>query len=129
MASPETLPRPPIMLLDKPPRQLGIERQLPRSTKLVEDLEKFRFVRTAQQHLVLDTSQERFISQLLGLQISREDEKRLERDRHLTAGVERQIIHAAFHGDNPAVEHFGRSAALASEIVDQVDAVVGFHLI
>ena len=63
-----------------------------------------------------------------GIQVGGEDQEGFERRGHLAAGEEAQVIDAALHGHDPAVQHFGGSGALAAEVVDQVDAVVGLEL-
>ena len=65
---------------------------------------------------------------LVRAQVGREDQEGLKRHRHLAAGLEAQIIDVPLHRHNPAIQDFGRGRALAAEVVDQVDAVVGLQL-
>src|SRR5437763_1838892 len=77
---------------------------------------------------IIVSPQEGLITQLLRLQVRREDQERVERSFHFAAGVKRQIIHSPLHRDNPAVQHFGGARFLAAKVVDQINSVVGLKL-
>ena len=82
----------------------------------------------AQQHLVLNAAQERLVAEIARVEVGGEDHERLEGRGHLAAGHEAEIVDAALHGNDPAVQDLRRSRDLAAEVVDEVDAVVGLYL-
>ena len=64
----------------------------------------------------------------LGIEVGGEDQQLLKRHLDLFAGVQGQIIDAAFEGDDPAIEQIVGIDPLAAEVVDDQGAAVGFHL-
>src|SRR5689334_19848021 len=102
MAPAEGLASDDVVLLDEALDQFRSAFQLFRLGETRENLRKFRLFGAAQKHLVLDTAQKRFIAQLVRTQVGRENKKRLERNRHLSARMEAQIIDVPLHGDDPA---------------------------
>ena len=85
MAAAERFAGAPVVFLDKTVNQAFRVRQFPGLAELPEDCFELLFVRAAQQHLVLNAAQKRFIAQLFRLQVGRKDQEGLERNRHLAA--------------------------------------------
>ena len=106
--------------------QALVVRKLSGFAEAPEDGCELVLVRAAHQHLVLNAAEKRFVAQLVRFQIGGKDQEGFERNRNLAAAVEFQVVHAPFHGNNPAVQHFGGRALLAAEIVDQVNSIIGF---
>src|SRR6185436_14306455 len=79
-------------------------------------------------NLVVDTPQEGFVGQVGGLQVGGEDHHQLERDLKLASVPQREVIDAPVQRNDPAVQQVARRHELAPAVVDQQNAVVGFHL-
>src|SRR5579862_4256131 len=104
-------------------------RQFFRGTEPSEDAGEFTLVRTPHEHFVLNPAQEGFVSQLVGFEVGGKDQECLKRNCHFPAAEKFQVVHAPFHGNDPAIEHLGGTAQLASEVVNQINAVVGLQLV
>src|SRR5438067_961508 len=89
----------------------------------VENPPVFLAARGEQLDLVLDPAQERPVHQIGRLQIGREDQQHVERQREARAGIELQIIDLVLHRHDPAIEQIVGTEFLAAEIVDQQHAV------
>src|ERR1700722_12573113 len=126
MAAAERLSAFPIVLIDEPRDQAVVVHQIFRFAESLEDSRELALVRAAQQHLVLNAAQERFIAQLFRILIGRKDQKTFEGPRDLATAHEFQITPPPFHGNNPAVQYLSGSALLAAKVVDQINPVVGF---
>src|SRR5207253_509231 len=94
----------------------------------LEDLRELLVGRRVEADLERDAAEERFVDQVLRLEVRREEDELVERDLDLLAGVEREEVHALFQRDDPAVEEVLRAALLAAEVVDEEDSAVRLEL-
>ncbi len=78
--------------------------------------------------LGLDAPQERLVDQGLGVEVGRERHHHVEGNLDLLAARECQDVDVAIERDHPAVEQLLGTDALAPEVVDDEQAVVGLHL-
>src|SRR3989304_2070527 len=78
--------------------------------------------------LILNAAQEGFVGESGRIEIGGEDNEEVKGKIEFFAAGEGQEIHAAVEGDNPAVEKFFRADALAAEIINDEDAIIGLHL-
>src|SRR6185437_2290396 len=128
MAAPEPFAGVEIVLGNKCVHECDRRLQSLRLAKSAEYGAELFCVGAAQQHLVLNSAKEGFVSQLVRREISGKNQKGLEGDRHLSAIQERQIVYPALHRNNPSVEDFRGGSFLPHEVVNQVDSIVCFQL-
>ena len=76
----------------------------------------------------MDPAQERLLDQLLGIDVGRDDQQHVERNRELGPGVQREEVEPLLERHDPAVEQVARRHPLAAEVVDDEDAAVRLHL-
>jgi hypothetical protein len=74
----------------------------------------------------VDAAQKCLIRQLRWIQIGGEHHHHLERDAQLLPVLQAQVVDAPVQRDDPAVQQIARRDHLASEVVDNQNAVVGF---
>src|SRR5215212_3552113 len=94
----------------------------------LEDARVFLERRIVDRNLVRDAAQERFVGELLRVEIRREYRQHVERNLEFLAGVQRQVVDAALQRNNPPVEQVVGPHALTSEVVDEKDPAVGLQL-
>ncbi len=76
----------------------------------------------------MNAAQERFVDEILRLDVGRKDHQRHERQIELLPRLQRQEVDAAFERHDPAVQQLARRARLPAEIVDDQHAAVGDRL-
>ena len=78
--------------------------------------------------LVAEAAQESLVGDVLRAQVGREHEDQVERHLEVMAPARHERVLPRVHRHDPAVEQHGRLDALAAEVVDQQEAVVGLEL-
>ena len=99
-----------------------------RGGALHEDVLVLVHVRREHPDLVGDAAEEGGIHQVRRLQVGREEDQLVERDREAFAGVELEVVDAAFQRHDPAIQQLRRVDLLAAEIVDEKHAVQRLHV-
>ena len=79
-------------------------------------------------YFIGDSAQEGFVGTIGGIEIGGEGDENVERDFKFFCALQREEIDAAIQRSHPAIEQFVGAEFLAAEIVDDQDAVIGFHL-
>src|ERR1019366_5297208 len=82
----------------------------------------------AELDLGLDPAQKSSVHQACRIYVGGKDDQHLKRNLNLPAASQSQKINSPVKRDNPAVQQFFRAEPLASEIIDDQGAVIGFHL-
>src|ERR1035438_8424710 len=108
MAAPEELPGGAVTLLQKSLQHAGGQWELALGTKVLEDADEFLLAGAAQQHLVLNAPQECFVTQGRRVEVGGEDQENLEGNAHFAAGQKAEIVLAALHGHDPAIQDLTR---------------------
>src|SRR5215207_10304804 len=94
----------------------------------LENLYVGQWRRRLDARAITHAAQECLVGQITLLQIRRKDDQLLEWNFDLLARIEREEIHAPLKRDDPAIQQVHRRAALATEVVYDERAAVGFHL-
>ena len=105
-----------------------VKLQSPLAAVQLEDARELLNRRVVDGDLVGNTAQERFVGQRRGVEVGGKDDEDVERDLEFLAGVQREVIDAAFERHDPPIEQVLGPDTLAPEIVDQQDAAVGLEL-
>ena len=90
-------------------------------------MEEFRAERL-DLDLVLQAAHEGVFGEIAEREVGAEDDYEFERNFKSGAGPERKNVFAAIEGNDPAVQKLAGCDALAAEVVNQQDPVVGLHL-
>ncbi len=106
------------VLGDLDPLRLGEARQHPVELLVLE---------TADVHLVVDASEERLITEGLGIEVGREHHLDLERHLELAA-AEREVVDLTVERNDPPVQELLGGHRLTAEVIDDEDAVVRLEL-
>ena len=89
-------------------RPSPIEREPALLAAALEDGDEIFVGRRLGVHLVPDAAQKRLVQQVERVQVGREHDQRLERHLEFLAGLQDQMVDAAFERHDPAVQDFGR---------------------
>src|SRR5687768_16644550 len=94
----------------------------------LENLTVLLIGRITNLDLMPQAAQEGFIHQVFRRQVCGEHNQNVKWDFHFASVVEGQEIYTVFERDDPAVEQITRAYLLASKVINQQDAAVGFYL-
>src|SRR5690349_21711304 len=82
----------------------------------------------ADENLVGNPAQKRFISELHWIEVRGEDGQHVERHLELLSRMQGQVVEAALERHDPAVQQVLRTHPLTTEVVHQEDAAIGLEL-
>src|SRR5580698_1267046 len=107
---------------------VGLALQSTGAANGMEDGVELRLRHRSKVDLSLDPAQESLVSQRAWIQVRGKHHARLEWNLDLTSSGHGQVVDFAIERNNPAVQQLLRTKTLASKVVDDEEAVVGFHL-
>ena len=94
---------------------------------VAEDLNEHWLSYIIDPDLILDSSYERFFSELVELQIGSENDHDFERNSKSNSGPEGKRINPPVQRDNPPIQQLAGLDVLAPEIINYQNAVIGHH--
>lgn len=94
----------------------------------VEQSAKIGFAGVGDFDLVRDTTQERIIDEVFGLQVGAEDDQLIEGDLEPFSALQRKVVVPLLERDHPSIQKFLDTHALPAKVIDQQDPAIAFEL-
>src|SRR5580704_13942507 len=107
---------------------IGFERNASRRGHSPEDLVEGVLVNRLDENLVVDSAQEGFVGQVVGVEVGGKDHHHFKGNLELHAVLQRKIVDAPVQRNDAAIEQIAGGNELASEVVNEEDAIVCLHL-
>ncbi len=95
------------------------------------DFEEFperAFLRVENLDFVGDSAKERVVDEVFRFQVRAEDDELVEGDLHLLSTSHTDKVVPFFERNDPSVEEFVDAHPLATEVIDEEDSAIAFHL-